>query len=291
MVGSGYRITAYRYWVLRKKKSMGRNGRLGPPGRTRFGRFWPWRRLSISRTSSELIVVLGFPILLKIQNYLGAALSGFGGNFRGGPLGLPFFFALPFRSFVGQSNAGSMLQSISWARFGAGVFIGLVIYYGYVLLRFYGRELSALLGRGEVSSNGIRQGTEVTKVGSGFVEGSGGSGAAEASAARGVVGQAPQRMEGGQGTMFPEAAVGETPELFKVAEKVIVLLRQMVNDAAATGVRREELEDRIRMLLSGYRQLVKTPYQVSINNFIARTCTTNFSLMLSDREIGELWEE
>lgn len=74
-------------------------------------------------------------------------------------------------------------------------------------------------------------------------------------------------------------------------EKVIVLLRQMVSEAAATGVRREELEDRIRMLLSGYRQLVKTPYQVSINNFIQRTCTTSFSLLLSDKEIAELWGE
>jgi hypothetical protein len=189
-----------------------------------------------------------------------------------------------------------MLQSISWARFGAVLFIGLVIYYGYVLLRFYGRELRALFGGGEAGLNGTRQGTEGMKVGSGVVEGAAGIGAAESGTAGGGasgvgVDQAPQRRDGGQGKIFPEAAGEETPELFKVMEKVIVLLRQMVNEAAATGVRREELEDRIRILLSGYRQLVKTPYQVSINNFIARTCTTNFSLMLSDREIAGLWEE
>jgi hypothetical protein len=66
-------------------------------------------------------------------------------------------------------------------------------------------------------------------------------------------------MESGQGKIFPDTAVGETPELFKVMEKLIVLLRQEVIEAAATGVRREELEDRIRMVLSGYRQLMKTP--------------------------------
>jgi hypothetical protein len=177
-----------------------------------------------------------------------------------------------------------MLQSISWARFGAVLFIGLVIYYGYVLLRFYGRELRALFGGGEAGLNGTRQGTEGMKVGSGVVEGAAGIGAAESGTAGGGasgvgVDQAPQRRDGGQGKIFPEAAGEETPELFKVMEKVIVLLRQMVNEAA------------IRMVLLGYRQLMKTPYQVSINNFIARTCTTNFSLMLSDREIAELWEE
>lgn len=34
-----------------------------------------------------------------------------------------------------------MLHSISWLRFGGFLFLGLVIYYGYVLIRFFGREL------------------------------------------------------------------------------------------------------------------------------------------------------
>jgi hypothetical protein len=157
-----------------------------------------------------------------------------------------------------------MLHSISWARFSAFIIIILVIYYGYVLLRFYERELRALVGVGKGGSDGMTRET------------------ADVKKEKGV--------ESGQAPLFPET-VGETPEMFKVMEKVILLLRQVVSEAAATGVRREELEDRIRMVLSGYRQLVKTPYQVSINNFISRVCTTTFSLRLSEAEIAGLWGE
>ena len=173
-----------------------------------------------------------------------------------------------------------MLHSITWGQFGLVIFIGLVLYYGYVLLRFYGREMR---GFAQGKKNGAdwkaaareqaRAAPEPAKVGPAGV----------------VIGQRPQRMESGQGKIIPETAMGETPDLFKVTEKVIMLLRQVVNEAAATGVRRDELEDRMRMLLSGYRQLVKTPYQVSVNNFISRACMTTFSLQLSDREIAELW--
>jgi hypothetical protein len=156
-----------------------------------------------------------------------------------------------------------MLHSISWARFGAVLFIAMVIYYGYVLLRFYGRELRALVTGGNAGNNGMTQEIKGEKKGTG--------------------------MEGGQAPLFPEAGVGETPEMFKVMERVVLLLRQVVSEAAATGVKREELEERIRMVLSGYRQLVKTPYQVSVNNFISRVCMTAFSLRLSDADIVELW--
>ena len=115
------------------------------------------------------------------------------------------------------------------------------------------------------------------------------AGGAERTESADVV-QTPAKAEGGQAALFPGDKEGETPELFKVMEKVVKLLRQMFGEAAATGVRREELEDRIRTVLSGYRQLVKTPYQVSINNFIQRSCTTAFSLLLSDSEIMRLWD-
>ena len=167
-----------------------------------------------------------------------------------------------------------MLRSISWARFGAVVFLGLAAYYAYVIMRFYRKELWEFIkGRKEireVPGPGMARAREFGQAGS----------------------LAVGKAVNDQGSMFAgEAAkVGETPEMFKVMEKVIVLLRQLVNDSVATGIRREELEDRIKMVLSGYRQLMRTPYQVSINNFIQRTCTTNFSFLLTDKEIAELWE-
>jgi hypothetical protein len=197
-----------------------------------------------------------------------------------------------------------MLHAISWARFGAVLFIGLVIYYGYVFLRFYRRDLVALLRGDRSGRKGMAESVEtavkvaqgeVNEVGAGVDRGvadrksARAAGGAERTESADVV-QTPAKAEGGQAALFPGDKEGETPELFKVMEKVVKLLRQMFGEAAATGVRREELEDRIRTVLSGYRQLVKTPYQVSINNFIQRSCTTAFSLLLSDSEIMRLWD-
>jgi hypothetical protein len=195
-----------------------------------------------------------------------------------------------------------MLHTITWAQFGAVILLGLVIYYGYVLIRYYGRELRAFAQGKKVGSDGkghpghadiISHGPLLQGAGSGSAgsRGAGTGSSAGGPAVQGpAAGQVPVPAGHGQGTIFPGPGTGDnTPELFKVMEKAIVLLRQVVAEASAAGVRREELEDRIRTVLSGYRQLVKTPYQVSINNFIARTCTTNFSLMLSDAEIAALW--
>jgi hypothetical protein len=193
-------------------------------------------------------------------------------------LGRPFFIGRVWGSFVGQSNANAMLHSISWGQFGAFIFIGLVVYYGYVLVRFYHRELIAFVrGKKMVAGESV-QGSAVAEDGRAEV------GREKENGPGGVAGE--------QGTIFP-AAVPEgnpAPEMFKVMEKVVLLLRQVISDGVATGVRRDELEHRIRQVLSGYRQLVDTPYQTPINNFIARSCATHFSLPLSDEEVAGLWK-
>jgi len=100
----------------------------------------------------------------------------------------------------------------------------------------------------------------------------------------------------GQGSMFPPSPAVEgltpavddkTPKLFKVTEKVAALLREVMNEAAATGVTRADLEDRIQKVLAEYRYLVKAPYEVAINNFISRTCRTQFSL--TEEDLRRLW--
>lgn len=95
--------------------------------------------------------------------------------------------------------------------------------------------------------------------------------------------------DGTQTALYAQEAAGETLELFKVMEKVIILLRQVMTEAAGTGITREEVEARIRSVLAGYRQLRKTPYEEAINQFISRTCATTFSLLLSDAEVEGLW--
>ena len=203
-----------------------------------------------------------------------------------------------------------MLHSISWARFGAVVFLALAVYYGYVLIRFYGRDLLALgrggkSGDGEGPNGGTGAGEE--RVGDGLAarrradkgespggaDGSVGDGGGGGVARLGVQitagGKRSSSGEKAQARLFQERPAGETPELFKVMEKVILLLRQVVTEAAGTEITAEELQERIWGVLSGYRQLRRTPYEIAINNFISRTCATTFSLLISDVEIEALW--
>jgi hypothetical protein len=63
----------------------------------------------------------------------------------------------------------------------------------------------------------------------------------------------------------------------------------VINDGAATGVRREELVEKIRQVLVKYRHLLRTPYAKTINHFITRACLTQFSLTLTEEDIGRLW--
>ena len=162
-----------------------------------------------------------------------------------------------------------MLQSISWLQFGGFIFISLVGYYGYVVYRFYGREVLGLVAR-------WKDGKDII--------------AGEPVAAEQEVRYGPGLPGEGQGVMFePTAAEEPKPEMFKVMEKVVALLRAVLNEGAATGVRREELEDRIQQVLVKYRHLLRTPYGRTINHFITRACMTQFSLALTAEDVQRLW--
>jgi hypothetical protein len=215
------------------------------------------------------------------------------------------------RIFVGSTKRWVMLQSISWLQFGGFIFFSLVVYYGYVLYRFYGQEVLGLVARLKDGRAGER-GEQVEKADGKVAEvkvgmaGKGSNGedgkrkagepvaveqkADERVAAEQEVGHGPGLSGEGQGVMFEEAAAEKPePEMFKVMEKVVALLRAVLNEGAATGVRREELEDRIQQVLVKYRHLLRTPYARTINHFITRACMTQFSLALTAADMHRLW--
>ena len=213
-----------------------------------------------------------------------------------------------------------MLQSISWLQFGGFIFISLVVYYGYVLYRFYGTEVLGFVARWRDGGAGLKGGP-VQRVDEErtAAAGKGGNGEGdkrkmgeerkrgEPVTVERKAGHNPERKAGtpvaaeefghgrglpgeGQGVMFEEAAAeGPKPEMFKVMEKVVGLLRVVINDGAATGVRREELVEKIQQVLVKYRHLLRTPYAKTINHFITRACLTQFSLTLTEEDIGRLW--
>lgn len=52
----------------------------------------------------------------------------------------------------GKQNETAMLHSITWGQFGLVIFISLVLYYGYIVVRYYGRDLR---GFAQGKKNGV----------------------------------------------------------------------------------------------------------------------------------------
>jgi hypothetical protein len=180
-----------------------------------------------------------------------------------------------------------MLHSITWLQFSGFLVFSLLAYYGYVLIRYYWRDIWdwARRRKNKNKDGNDEKGDEIKSAG-------------QEGAKVEEIAMEKKEPVVGQGSMFPSPSAVEgltpavddkTPELFKVTEKVAALLREVMNEAAATGISRADLEDRIQKVLAEYRYLVKTPYEVAINNFISRTCRTQFSLTLTEEDLRRLW--
>lgn len=96
---------------------------------------------------------------------------------------------------------------------------------------------------------------------------------------------------GEQPELFEGRVMGsdETPELFKVMDKVVSVLKSVVSQGVVGRISKEELLDQVSEVLRRYGQLKGTTYQQAVNNFLTRTCSSNFSLLLGEEELNELW--
>ncbi|MDO6431560.1 hypothetical protein Q4E93_13225 [Flavitalea sp. BT771] len=73
-------------------------------------------------------------------------------------------------------------------------------------------------------------------------------------------------------------------------ERAIAVIRQLISQGIENKLDRENLLDHIREVLSDYRELRGTAYDQAINNFLVRVCSSEFSLMLGEGELAELWK-
>jgi hypothetical protein len=77
--------------------------------------------------------------------------------------------------------------------------------------------------------------------------------------------------------------------LFRAMGTVIIQLKEVVRQAKEGGTDRESLTNQLSEVLRKYGQLKGTSYQAGINNFLTRTCSTNFSLLLGADELEVMW--
>jgi hypothetical protein len=182
-----------------------------------------------------------------------------------------------------------MLSSISWLQFSTFIFLGLVGYYGYVLVRYYGRELNAwLTGR----PYGLEKTVEPGEAAGTLIEEPLSEQAMPAPPviATGVAEQVASPAQGQQASLFTALAeVRGEQDLFKVTDKAIGTINTMLNAARGSTITREEIEERLRSVLQGYQRLRDTPHQEAIDQIIQRACRYLFNIRLEPEALEKLW--
>jgi hypothetical protein len=160
-----------------------------------------------------------------------------------------------------------MLRSISWGQFITFLLLAGVVYYLYVFVRYYRRE-----GIGFLAKMRERAGQE--------------AGASPIDTDKSQVAEGPV-----QTRLFDtkESKPGQAAELFNVMEKVVELLKGVVAQGIVDGDEPGLMMEYFRQILSKYGYLKGTPYQVAINNFLIRTCSKSFSMVLGEQELESLW--
>ena len=150
-----------------------------------------------------------------------------------------------------DQNFYDMLGSISWGQFTVFMLALTAVYYAYVVGRYYRREVMEFLrGKGRAD---------------------------------------PQGPPGkGQGELFVEPG-GDSKVLFKMMDEAVGHLKGIVAQGVASKMDRENLLDHMHQVLLRYGQLRGTPYEGAVNNFIARTLSSSFSLVLGETEVKSLW--
>ncbi len=165
-----------------------------------------------------------------------------------------------------------MLKGITWGQYGIFILLVTAGYYLYVGLRFWGSGIVSGFGRGKSGSIDLKRvpgravGREV---------------GAESIAALGS----------DQVELFEQGEkVAEGNEMFKAMQHAIGVVRELIAWAVQNKLDRENLLDHLHEALSKYRQLRGTDYAGTINNYLMRVCSSEFSLQLGEAELAELWK-
>jgi hypothetical protein len=81
------------------------------------------------------------------------------------------------------------------------------------------------------------------------------------------------------------------PEDFVLTEQIVAELKRVIKKVMDDEVEREDMLLSIAHVLEPYAHLENTPYEIAINHFIIHECETNYSVHLSEDEVGSLWGE
>jgi hypothetical protein len=183
-----------------------------------------------------------------------------------------FFWGGGLSIFVLRSKRMDMLKGITWGQFSSFLLVVAVVYYLYVLLTYYRSEASGWIRRKGGDRNNSRPGAAGDRI-------------------DGAPGDPGDQAAAGQAELFEqEAPAGGGDEGFQQMQRTIAVLRQVIMQGIESKLDRGNLLDHIKEVLKENRQLRKTEYAETINNFLIRVCSSELALELGEAELGELWK-
>ena len=161
-----------------------------------------------------------------------------------------------------------MFALIAWSQYWELVLVALVLYYGLLVIRFYGRKGSSASGRRGLAVEG-----------------------ATALKGRGLF---PKRRSGTeevrQAVLVTEAGgLTEGSEQWEAMNLLVVQLKGLIGEAAVAGASKEELMGWIQGLFFLHRELQGTGEAVAVNELLKRVCLQELSLELREKDIEWLW--
>lgn len=197
---------------------------------------------------------------------------------------------------------------LSWEKY--LIFLGgaLAVYYLYIGLTYYRKELMALL-RGTGRAGSPQQPPTFDPAARKkrvwhFQEVQGDHGAPDlnapgpAHAPDPLARFAPQASSDFEDEPIPAEALEEglyeeeqaaVPEM-EALQTVVTSIRELFTDAGQTPIDKGPLLESIRAELAPFPSLAVQPYKIAINNLIATEAQERFGLSLNERELATIWE-
>jgi len=154
-----------------------------------------------------------------------------------------------------------MIHSITWANYLLVIGLLLSIYYLFIGIRFYSRDIKALLSAKFKTSEKIPQ--------------------VDSYATHAQLSIEPLQME----LSFADTS----EETFVEVEQLIEKLKAAIQKAASNASIKEEVINSLRLILEDHANLKGPPFQSAINELINKECKKLGFPMLSEAEIDRLW--
>ena len=164
-----------------------------------------------------------------------------------------------------------MFNQVSWAAYLTVILVLLVIYYLFLGIKFFSKELLSFLGdRRDPSGNRVYKEDEKNQ-------------------------QEDARLEQRYSDVFQShnkntVSSEDIDNTFQQVEKLTAATKQIIADAALNNTIREELMLSLQSVLKKYHHLKASPFLIAVNNLITSECDKYNLTHLNAEELAMIWD-